>query len=631
MHRRLPPIVTLIIAAAAGLPVAVADVIPEDTTTAVARLAPEITAADLETTVGFIASDGCDGRLTGTPGALRAAQYIAAAFERAGLRKPAGRGDYYQPFEFAAGVRMRADATVLEVITPISDALVATGKLDVDFRPLTWSASDTVEGEVVFAGYGLVEPGSAGQGYDSYANLEVKDKVVLVLRDLPEGVSPERRQELALYAGDRYKAKLAADRGAVGFLLVTGPNSPHAGELIPFRTADRTSPVPIAAASISGALADRLLAPARTNLQELQSALDGGELSPHGHPQPQMRVRLGTKLERVRNTCRNVIGILPPAGGCREYVLAGAHYDHIGTGEGLGSLARENERGQIHNGADDNASGTSVIIELAAALAQARTSVDSNTPRRGLVFACWSGEELGLVGSSHYVRNPLVPLDRTVAVFNFDMVGRLRDNKLILQAVGSSPTWRRLIERRNVPAGFSLVLQDDPYLPTDATSFYTKGIPTLSFFTDLHGEYNRPADDPDTLNYQGMQRVARFAGMLIDDTSKADLEVQYARVERSAQPPGRMGRRAYTGTVPDFAAGGVTGVRLSDVRPGGPADQAGIKAGDIIVEFAGRQVNNLQDYSDVLIGAKIGEPVPIVVERDGKPIKLTITPTARPR
>ena len=620
----------------------------EEADAAVSRLTPAISADDLAIDAAFLASDECAGRLTGSPGAERASRYIAAAMERAGLQ-PGGVDGYYQPVEFAAGVQMVRDATGLEVVES-TDSPGEPAQLGADFNPRTFSASGTAEGEVVFAGYGLVEPGSAGQGYDSYGNLEVKGKIVLALRDLPEEVTPERRQELALYAGDRYKAKLAADRGAAGFLLVTGPNSPQAGKVVKFRTEDRTSSVPIVAASISGKLADRLLAGAQVDLKKLQGMLDGGKLSPHALVTPGSRVRLSVRLERVRKTCRNVIGLVPPAGGCDEYVVVCAHYDHIGTGEGLGSLAKQGEKGQIHNGADDNASGTSVVLEIAAAVADARRTVDSakpvgdrlssgsdgqeslshSVPQRGVVFACWSGEELGLVGSTHFVSHPVVPLDKVVACFNFDMVGRLRDNKLILQAVGSSPVWRRLIERRNIPAGFSLVLQDDPYLPTDATAFYTKGVPILSFFTDLHEDYNRPTDDADRLNYVGMERVAMFARRLIDDVSKPDREVAYARVKRSASPPGRMGRRAYTGTVPDFAASGITGVKLSDVRPGGPADEAGLKAGDVIVELAGQQVNNLQDYSDALMGVKIGQPINIVVEREGRRITLTITPTARP-
>jgi len=605
--------------------------IPPEASSSVARLSPAISADDLRAEVEFIASDECGGRLTGSPGALRAAQYIATAFKRAGLQPPKGKDHFYQPFGFSAGAEMAPDKCRMEILSSAGDQAATPCKLNTDFCPLTFSGNGTAEGEVVFAGYGLVQPASGGKGYDSYANLDVKDKIVLVLRDLPEDVTPKRRQELALYAGDRYKAKLAADRGAKAFLLVTGPNSLNAGELIKFRTGHRASAVPILAASVSGRLADRLLAGAGADLKTLQSMLDGGESNPHANLPLKLRVRLSTELKRLEKVCRNVVGIVPPTGGCDEYVLVGAHYDHIGTGEGLGSLAKKDERGQIHNGADDNASGASTVLELAASIAEQRRQAEKDTPRRGVVFACWSGEELGLVGSSHYVNDPRIPLDKTVAVFNFDMVGRLRDNKLILQAVGSSPIWRRLIERRNIPAGFSLVLQEDPYLPTDATAFYTKGIPALAFFTDLHEDYNRPTDDPATLNYAGMERVASFARRLIDDVCRPDSKVEYARVERSAPAPGRMGRRAYTGTVPDFAASGITGVRLSDVRPGGPADKAGLKAGDTIVEFAGQKITNLRDYSDALLGAKVGQAALIVVERDGRRITLTITPTARPQ
>ena len=596
----------------------------------VTSLSPEILAKDLRAEVTFIASDECGGRLTGSTGALRAAQYIATVFGKAGLTYPEGEDHFYQPFGFADGVEMVTDKNCMDLLASAAEGKAAPCALNTDYCPLAFSANGTVEGQIVFAGYGLVEPASAGKGYDSYTNLDVKDKVVLVLRDLPEEVTPERRQQLALYAGDRYKAKLAADRGAKGFMLVTGPNSPGAGKLVKFRTGDRTAGTSIAAVSVSAEFVDRLLAGTGVDLKKLQTMLDGGQVNPHATAAVTPRVRITTELKRSRNVCRNVVGILPPVGGCDEYVLVGAHYDHIGTGEGLGSLAKQGEEGQIHNGADDNASGTAVVLELAAAMTDARTKADQSTPRRGVIFACWTGEELGLVGSSHYVDAPRVPLEKTVALFNFDMVGRLRDNKLVMQAVGSSPIWRRLIEKRNVAAGFSLALQDDPYLPTDATAFYTKGIPTLAFFTDLHEDYNRPTDDAETLNYDGMARVAGFAQRLINDVCDPAVKVEYARVERKAAAPGPMGRRAYTGTVPDFAASGITGMRLSDVRPGSPADQAGIQAGDIIVEFAGQKVANLQDYSDALIAAKVGQPAKIVVERDGQKLTLTITPTARP-
>ncbi|MCP4251123.1 MAG: M28 family peptidase [bacterium] len=606
------------------------DWIPPETTSAATALSPDITVDDLRTDVAFLASDECDGRLTGTPGVLRAAQYIAAAYQRAGLTKAPGLKGYDQPFEFTAGVRLAKGKNRMEILASTGADAATVCKLDEDFTPLAFSGNGLAEGEVVFVGYGLVEPGSGGKGYDSYAGQDVTGKVVLALRYLPEDITPERRQELSLVASMRYRAKLAADRGAKGFLMVTGPNSPKPGRLLRLRTSSRTSPVSIPVASITGALADRLLAAAGTDLGSLQTMLDGGQVNPHTVATvPGLRVRLNTQVDHVRKSCRNVVGLLPPTGGCDEYIVVGAHYDHIGHGENLGSMARQGEENQVHNGADDNASGTSVVLELAGAIAEARRQSDGGKPQRGIIFACWSGEELGLIGSSHFVSHPPIDLGRIKAYYNFDMVGRVRDNKLIMQAVGSSPAWRRLIERKNVTAGFDLVLQNDPYLPTDATAFYTSGVPGLAFFTDIHEDYNRPTDDPDTLNYDDMHRIAKFARRLIDDTARDDFEVAYARVERAAPKGTRGGHRAYTGTIPDMASSDVEGVKLSDVRPGGPADQAGMKGGDIIVEFAGQKIANLQDYSDALIGAKVGQATKVVVLRAGQRIELTITPSTK--
>ena len=591
----------------------------------VSGLVPGIRAEDLQQDAAFLAGDASGGRLTGTDGILRASRYIAAAYRQAGLFPVPGLGDYFQPFTFTSGVRMVEGKSRLE-LAAAGEGLAAL-EMGKDWVPATFSGSDVAEGEVVFAGYGIVEP--AGEGYDSYQGLAVKGKVVLCLRDIPEEITPERRQQLAMYAGDRYKAKLAADRGAAGFVLVIGPKSPNGGELIRFRESDRIAAIPVPAASVTTAAADRLLAPAGSTIAALQEMLDGGTINPHVAAPRGVTVRLEVELQRVMGNCRNVLGYKPPSPGVEEIVLVGAHYDHIGTGEGLGSLARQGEEGMIHNGADDNASGTSVVLELAASLSAAMDGY-GDRPHRGLIFAAWSGEELGLVGSDYFTGQPPLPLDLIAAYFNFDMVGHLRDNTLIIKAVGSSSGWRGLLERRNIPAGFNLSLLDDPYLPTDLTSFYTKNVPGLDFFTDLHDNYNRPTDDAGTLNYEGMVRIARFAELLIRDAVEPGLAIDYLRVQQTTAPPSGRGRRVYTGMVPDFGGGGDTeGMLISDVRPGGPAEEAGLKGGDVVVEFAGKSIAGLQDYSDVLQGAKVGETVTMVILRDGERMQLTITPAAR--
>lgn len=586
-----------------------------------ARASTAENAADngLRAAVEFLASDELEGRFTGSPGAQRAADYIARRLQALGLA-PLGAGDgFFHPFRFTAGMETIPDKTSL--------AAGLAFQAETNFRPLAFSDDGEVAGEVVFAGYGLSVPGPLGEGYDSFADLDMTDKIALVLRYVPEGVAAERRQELNRYAGLRYKALLARERGAKAILVVTGPNSPNAGALAPMRFDNSVAGSGIVAMSVDLTVADHLFAASGKSLRTVQAALD--QENPHfqGAFPLGVNAAVSVGIKRVEKPDRNVVALLPPtppASGKTappaEYVLVGAHYDHIGRGA-VGSLADKDERGEVHNGADDNASGTAVVLRLAQLLSQAETR------RRGVVFAFWSGEELGLVGSSRFVADPPVPLAEIVAYLNFDMVGRLRDNKLIVQAVGSSNLWRRLIERHNVPAGFQLVLQDDPYLPTDSTAFYPKNVPVLSFFTGSHEHYNRPSDDAETLNYRGMARIASYAAALVDDLANREDRPEYAKVERAAGQGSRDGLRVYLGTIPDYATESA-GVKLSGVRDGSPADQAGLRGGDMIVEFGGQAIANIYDYTYALDAARIGESVRVVVLRAGERVAVSVTPAA---
>jgi hypothetical protein len=374
-----------------------------------------------------------------------------------------------------------------------------------------------------------------------------------------------------------------------------------------------------------------LLAGSDKNLRDLQTALDTE--NPHaenGFVLTNVRVHLVTGVEHIRKNDRNVLGLLPAGGpvskaSAPEFLMLGAHYDHLGHGE-TGAMNRKGEEGLIHPGADDNASGVATVLELAASLAAERARNPASFPR-GIIFATWSGEEIGLIGSSWFADHPLLPLTNVVAYLNFDMVGRLHENKLTLQGIGSSPAWTKLIEKRNVSAGFNLTLQDDPYLPTDTTALYPKGVPVIAFFTGSHDDYHRPTDKPDTLNYQGIQRIAQFARGIVLDLEPGP-RAPYAQVASRDAGGGRETLRAYLGTIPDYATE-VQGVKLSGVRAGAPADKAGLKGGDIIVEFGGTRIANIYDYTYSLDAVKIGQPVTVVVLRNGERLSLNITPEAR--
>ena len=502
--------------------------------------------------------------------------------------------------------------------------------VETGFMPLSFSRNGVVEGEVVFVGYGLTVPGEMGIGYNSYAGIDVTDKIVVALRYVPEEVEPERRQQLNRYAGLRYKAMQARERGAKAFLVVAGPNSPNAGKLIPLDFDNSLADSGIVAASISDTVANALFAPSGKQLKAVQSGLDVE--NPHfvgQFPLSGVTIKITVSIEKVKKTARNVIGLLPPENSSpdAEYIVIGAHYDGLGYGE-TGSLARKGEEGQIHNGADDNASGTAVVLELAARLSKTREAHPEKF-RRGILFALWAGEEIGLIGSSHFVENPVMPLENIVAYLNFDMVGRLKENTLILQGVGSSSAWPALIEKQNVPGGFNLTLQEDPYLPTDVTAFYPKKVPVLNFFTGAHEDYHRPTDDVETLNYAGIKRVVALVNDLVLDIAEAMERPDYVEVERSQSGGGsRDTLRAYLGTIPDYSTD-TAGVKLSGVRAGGPADKAGLKGGDVLVEFGGQQIANIYDYTYALDAVKIGEPVEVVVLRDGNRLTLTVIPEAR--
>jgi Zn-dependent M28 family amino/carboxypeptidase len=313
-------------------------------------------------------------------------------------------------------------------------------------------------------------------------------------------------------------------------------------------------------------------------------------------------------------------------------VVLGAHVDHLGTGKSSSSLAHDDEAAGIHYGADDNASGVAAMIEIARWLA-AQKSAGKLKLSHDIVFAAWSGEELGILGSSHFVRSlhPEGSDDRTtdvIAYLNMDMIGRYRDG-LTVHGLASSPAWAKAIERANVPVGLTLHALPDTYLPTDSTPFYVAGVPILSAFTGAHEDYHRPSDTPDKLNYEATARIAQFMGHLTRHISTSADRPAYVAVKRNQQPQIRGGIRAYLGTVPDYAQGDVKGLKLSGVAKGGPAEKAGLQAGDIITRLAGRTIENIYDYTYAIEALKVGQPVELQLQRGTESRTLTITPESR--
>jgi aminopeptidase YwaD len=336
---------------------------------------------------------------------------------------------------------------------------------------------------------------------------------------------------------------------------------------------------------------------------------------------------------KINGKSSNVVAVLPGSDSqlAAEYVVIGAHYDHLGLG-GPESLAA-NPEGQIHHGADDNASGTSGLLEIARVLAAERGKI-----KRSIMFIAFSGEELGLLGSGAYTKNPTIPLASTVAMLNMDMIGRLRNGSLFVGGVGTSPTWKPLIEKLNGTtqptsggAGhgsrFQLGFGEDGFGPSDHQSFYVRDVPVLFFFTGTHDDYHKPSDTADKINAEGLKQVAEFVSEIALSIANEPQRIAFTKVKVEQRPTGR-GFRVYLGTVPNYSDQN-DGLKLDGVRPGSPAEKAGLRAGDIVVKLGKMPIKNVYDYTYALGEMRGGEEVEAVIRRDGKDISLKITPEKR--
>jgi len=562
--------------------------------------------------VQALASDRTEGRLAGSNGERLAAEYIVSQLQKIGAKPLPGQKDFRLPFEFTAGAKD-------------GGSRITVGGSTADARALSFSDNGDASGGVVFAGYGIVVPENQDFGYDSYATLDVKDKVVLVLRYFPEDADQKTRGILARYSDLRYKALMARQRGAKALLVVTGPRSPNAGELVPMTFDTALAGSGIVAASITSGIADRIFRGADKTLADAQKSLDSANPHVAGFAIPDVDVKLHVAVEREKKTGHNVAAYLPatsPAMAAKPWVAVGAHYDHLGHGEAGNTLADKADAGKVHFGADDNASGSAAVLAVAASLAR--------QPRqRNVLFAWWSGEELGLIGSAAFADAPPVPLDQIDAYLNFDMVGRMQDNKLTVQATGTSPAWGKIIEQANIAAGFDLMMQSDPYQPTDVSTFNSAGVPCLTFFTGTHVDYHKPSDTADKIDYEDLDRVADFAAAIVRRLEDAAEAPQFTKVEQQTQPGGgRAGARVFTGTIPDYSTD-VKGLLLSGVIGGGPAEQAGLRKGDVIVEIAGQTIANIYDYTYALDVLKIGQPAKVIYMRGGERRETMLTPAAR--
>jgi aminopeptidase YwaD len=554
--------------------------------------------------VAWLADPAREGRGIGTAGSTEAARFIADRFREAGL-VPAFDGDWLQRFDAPFRATLKEGNALA-----IGAAAAALGT---NFLPLGFSDDGRVEAELVFAGYGITAPDLS---YDDYAGLDVKGKVVVVVQDFPrerDGASPFRDPRNYRYAEWRYKATNAREHGAAAVVGVRDAWA-HEGK-------DEVPPWRGQVSSRAGILAVQATAAAL-----LRGGVDARALAAPGEEdgKPHSRAlgigaRLAVAVEHEKAQTANVAAVLPgrDLALAAECVVVGAHYDHLGLG-GDASLAPE-KLGAVHPGADDNASGVAALLGVARAFAA------EGPARRTVLFAAFGAEELGLLGSAQLVKAPPArcPVERMQLMVNLDMVGRPREGKVYVDGADTAKGLRAEVEALAAAAPrlpLHVAFGGGGYGPSDHTSFYARGVPVLFLFTGAHADYHRPTDTADKIDPAGLAAVARLAHRLARDGAERDARLEVVRAPAPPPPSGRgeRGYGTYLGAIPDFAERSEPGVALTGVRPGSPAERAGLAAGDVLLRVSATKLLSLSDLAFALRSHRPGDEVEIEWARGGE-------------
>jgi hypothetical protein len=549
-----------------------------------------------------------EGRGDGTRGLTRAAHLIEQRYKSLGL-EPAGVQSFFQPFAVVTGARLKAD-NFLHVQNGQAKNVL---RLNQDFVPFSFSSSGIASGALVFAGYGA---SAAEFSYDDYANLDVKDKIVVLLRYEPPGFAGHDKTGLTQHSQLITKAINARNHGAKAVILVNGKLGQSEEDLLTqFGSVSGPINVGIMLVQVKNEAAVEWFRSAGKSLSDVQEQINAVNKPASFSFPDNLHLSLKVDIETTRATVNNVLAYLP--GQTDEYVVLGAHYDHLGRGN-FDSLA-PSQIGQIHPGADDNASGTAGLLELARRLAPMKGKL-----HRGVLFASFAGEELGLLGSAEWVKEPTRPLDKAVAMLNMDMIGRIKHDKVYIGGVGTGSSFQGLLEQAQSKSGFKIEYSPGGYSSSDHTSFVTKRIPVLFFFSGLHSDYHKPSDTWDKINAEAAVRLLDVVEDVSEKIAAAPERPAFVTVlEDKPATGGGSGYGAYFGSIPDF--GQVeNGVKFSDVKPGSPAAKAGLKAGDVLVQFGDRPIKNLYDFTDALRRSKVGDVVEVQVLREGKPVNASV-------
>lgn len=564
--------------------------------------------ARIDTDVHYLAGPALAGRGTGDPGARLAVEYIRNRFQSLGLR-PTGDivGEnpktfvqtYFQRFEAKVGAKADAPALVFGK----AGSKPAGGKRVV----ADGSASGTAEGAAVFVGYGITAPAAA---WDDYAGKDIEGKIAVILAGAPRASKTvDKLKALRDFGSARYKIRTAREHKAAGVILVEG------GDALPAAPQDPSS-MGLPAIVISRATAKEKW----TSVDFKTDKVWDAEAPAKPRDLGKSLVSITTKIDPVTADAWNVLGALPARKDSKlasEWIVVGAHYDHLGLGN---QYSRAPGKREPHFGADDNASGTAMMLEVARRLAQL-----PERPLRNVLFAAWGAEEIGLVGSRWFIDHPTVPLANVNAMINADMVGRLRERQLLVDGAATAEGWSGLVKRAAEGLRLQVTFGAEGYGASDHASFTSAKIPVAFLFTGVHDDYHMPSDTADKLNIEGISTISVLAARLA--RSVADQDARMAFVEPPSDPHrmGRGGFKVSLGTLPDYAYQG-KGLRLTGVRPDSPAARAGLGAGDVIVKVDKHVITNIHDYMFALGELEPGREATVEVEREGKGVSLKVVP-----
>ncbi|MCK3685019.1 M20/M25/M40 family metallo-hydrolase [Maribellus sp. YY47] len=565
---------------------------------------PEISVDDLKENIYYLASDSLQGRQSGEKGGLLAAEYIRSKFKAAGLQLLYNDG--FQPFSLVADAEL-GDGNSLEVGGN-------SFQPKTDFLPYAFSGNTTVEAQVVFTGYGI-EVDRDSLKWNDFEGVDVTGKWMLVLQGDPDLDNPN--SPYLEFSTERAKALTASDKNAAGIILVAGPAFNEKDELSSLFFDKNSSRFSMPVLQVTRNVANEILAGTGETIESLESKIKEQHKGINLEVNTSVKATVNVQLKEKET--RNIVAMLPGVDEKLkdEVVVIGAHYDHLGMG-GPGSGSRAVDTVAVHNGADDNASGVAAVIQLAEKFASLKTN------KRTLIFAAFGAEEMGLVGSKAFTNDPPVASEKMVAMFNFDMVGRLdtTTNAISIGGTKTSVETEQILTDLNT--GFELAFSGEGIGPSDHASFYLQNIPVFFFSTGAHPDYHTPKDDAEMINYEGEKKVLNYAEKVIEEVTNRDQKLTFQEAGSKFQRS-RGGRFKVTfGIMPDYAGLEKRGMRIDAVSKGKPADKAGMLRGDIITAIEGKKVSNIYDYMSRLQTLKAGERVSVDIIRDNKETVLIV-------